>query len=84
MIFLAPKLSSGDLCRIISEVLDIPKTYGETYGLGPGSKVDSEILVYMKSQGWPERVQVKVIRRIHICAHSFILHPVFPLKLVYA
>lgn len=57
----APMISSGDFCRIISEVLDIPKTFGETYGVGPGSKVDSEILVYMKSQGWPERVQVGLL-----------------------
>lgn len=57
----APALSSGNLFRIISEVLDIPKTYGCTYGVGPGTKVDSEILVYMKSQGWPERVQVGLL-----------------------
>lgn len=58
---MAPALSSGDLMRIVSEVLNIPKTYGYTYGIGPGTKVDSEILVYMKSQGWPERVQVGLL-----------------------
>ena len=58
---MAPALSSGDLMRIVSEVLNIPKTYGHTYGIGPGTKVDSEILVYMKSQGWPERVQVGLL-----------------------
>ena len=58
---MAPALSSGDLMRIVSEILNIPKTYGCTYGIGPGTKVDSEILVYMKSQGWPERVQVGLL-----------------------
>jgi hypothetical protein len=54
-------LSSGDLMRIITEVIDIPKTYGAVYGIGAGTKVDTEILVYMKSQGWPERVQVGLL-----------------------
>ena len=50
-------LSSDDL-RIISEVIDIPKTFNCVYGVGAGSDVDREILSYMKSQGWPERVQI--------------------------
>lgn len=54
-------LCSGDLMRIITEVIDIPKTYGAVYGIGAGTKVDAEILVYMKSQGWPERVQVGLL-----------------------
>ena len=54
-------LSSGDLMRVISEIIDIPKTYGNVYGIGPGTNIDTEILVYMKSQGWPERVQVGLL-----------------------
>ena len=42
-------------------MINIPKTYGNVYGIGPGTKIDSEILVYMKSQGWPERVQVGLL-----------------------
>jgi hypothetical protein len=68
----AHMLSSGDLMRIVTEVLDIPKTFGSVYGIGPGTKVDTEILVYMKSQGWPERVHV-VYSIIHcplLCVHG--------------
>lgn len=51
-------LSDGDLMRVLSEIFDLPKTFGSVYGLGGGSRLDAEILIYMKSQGWPERVQV--------------------------
>jgi hypothetical protein len=51
-------LSSEDLFRVLVEAIDIPKTFDKVFGIGPGSSLDSEILVYMKSQGWPERVQV--------------------------
>lgn len=44
--------------QILSEILDLPKTFGSVYGVGGGSRLDAEILIYMKSQGWPERVQV--------------------------
>ena len=54
-------LSSDDLMRIISEVIDIPKTFNCVYGVGAGSDVDREILSYMKSQGWPERVQIGLL-----------------------
>lgn len=54
-------LSSDDLMRIITEVIDLPKTFNTVYGIGPGSHVDREILSYMKSQGWPERVQIGLL-----------------------
>lgn len=54
-------LSSDDLMRILVESVDIPKTFDAVYGVGPGTAVDTEILVYMKSQGWPERVQVGLL-----------------------
>jgi|MDTB01.2.fsa_nt_gb hypothetical protein len=54
-------LSSDDLMRIISEVIDIPKAFNCVYGVGAGSDVDREILSYMKSQGWPERVQIGLL-----------------------
>merc|ERR1711988_1606255 len=54
-------LSSDDLMRIIAEVVDIPKTFNNVYGIGAGSKVDTEILTFMKSQGWPERVQIGLL-----------------------
>lgn len=54
-------LSSDDLMRIITEVIDLPKTFNTVYGVGPGSFVDREILSYMKSQGWPERVQIGLL-----------------------
>ena len=38
--------------------MDIPKTFNNVYGIGPGTRLDAEISVYMKSQGWPVRVQV--------------------------
>jgi hypothetical protein len=43
---------------VLAEVVDIPKTFNSVYGIGPGTKLDAEISVYMKSQGWPVRVQV--------------------------
>lgn len=54
-------LSSEDLMRVLAESVDLPKTFGQVYGIGAGSRLDSEILVYMKSQGWPERVQVGLL-----------------------
>lgn len=44
----------------MSESIDLPKSFDQVYGVGPGGQLDQEILVYMKSQGWPERVQVKL------------------------
>ena len=44
--------------------MDLPKAYNNVYGIGPGTRLDAEILVYMKSQGWPERVQVGGIELI--------------------
>lgn len=38
--------------------MDLAKTFDTVYGIGAGSNLDTEILVYMKSQGWPERIQV--------------------------
>lgn len=46
------------LDQILAESVDIPKTYNNVYGVGAGTSLDSEILIYMKSQGWEERVQV--------------------------
>ena len=54
-------LSSEDLMRVLIEAVDIPKTFNSVYGIGPGTIIDSEVLVYMKSQGWPERVQVGLL-----------------------
>lgn len=54
-------LSSDDLFRVLSEAVDIPKTFNNVYGIGPGSRLDAEILIYMKSRGWPERVQVGIL-----------------------
>ena len=45
--------------QVLSEVVDIPKTFNNVYGIGPGTRLDAEISVYMKSQGWPVRVQVR-------------------------
>ena len=54
-------MSLNDLLRVISETMDIPKTYNNVYGIGPGSALDTEIMVYMKSRGWPERVQIGLL-----------------------
>jgi hypothetical protein len=43
---------------VLVEAVDLPKAYGQVYGMGPGTALDAEILVYMKSRGWSERVQV--------------------------
>lgn len=54
-------LASEDLMRVLLESIDIPKTFNSVYGIGPGTMIDSEVLIYMKSQGWPERVQVGLL-----------------------
>jgi len=54
-------LSTQDLYRVLAEAVDLPKTYNNVYGIGPGTTLDSEILIYMKSQGWPERIQVGLL-----------------------
>eukprot|EP01035_Chromulina_nebulosa_P019399 gene19399-25272_t len=54
-------LASQDLFRVLAEVVDISKTFNNVYGIGPGGKLDAEILAYMKAQGWPERVQVALL-----------------------
>lgn len=46
---------------MLTEIIDIPKTFNSVYGVGPGVQLDQEILIYMKSQGWPERVQVVLL-----------------------
>jgi hypothetical protein len=47
--------------QILVELVDLPKSFDHVYGVGPGTRMDAEILVYMKSQGWPERVQVGLL-----------------------
>jgi len=54
-------LSSDDIFRVLSEVVDIPKTFDSVYGIGPGTALDQEILIFMKSRGWPERVQIGLL-----------------------
>ena len=44
-------LSHEDLLRMFVEVVDLPKSFNNVYGVGPGTALDTEILVYMKSQG---------------------------------
>lgn len=57
----AVALSSGDLLRVIAESFDIEKTFNNVYSIGPGYSLDYEIMCYMKSRGWPERVQVGML-----------------------
>ncbi len=45
-------LSHEDLMRIFVEIVDLPKSFNNVYGVGPGTALDTEILVYMKSQGY--------------------------------
>lgn len=49
------------MCQVLAEAVDLPKTYNNVYGIGAGTTLDSEILIYMKSQGWPERIQVALL-----------------------
>ena len=51
--------------------MDIPKTFNNVYGIGPGTRLDAEISVYMKSQGWPVRVQVSGHKRIKFANCSY-------------
>lgn len=44
----------------MAECIDLPKAYKNVYGIGVGTTMDQEILVYMKARGWPEKVQVSL------------------------
>lgn len=46
--------------QVLSEVVDLPKTYDAIYGIGPGTALDAEIATHMNSRGWSERVQVRL------------------------
>ena len=41
--------------------MDLPKTFNTVYGIGPGTALDAEIHVFMKSKGWSERIQVGML-----------------------
>jgi hypothetical protein len=57
----ASALSSNDLLRVLAEVIDLPRAVNQVFSMGVGNRVDAEVLVYMKSQGWPERVQIGLL-----------------------
>ena len=46
---------------MLSESVDLPKTFNTVYGIGPGTALDAEIHVFMKSKGWSERIQVGML-----------------------
>jgi hypothetical protein len=54
-------LASGDLFRVVAETFALPKAFDKVFALGVGSLLDSEVLCYMKAQGWPEGAQVAVL-----------------------
>lgn len=54
-------LAVGDLQRIAAEALDLPKTLGHVYGIGPGNDLDAEVQMYIKAQGWSRSAQVAVL-----------------------
>jgi uncharacterized protein YbjT (DUF2867 family) len=53
-------LTSGDFFRVFTESLDLKMSYRQVYGIGPGFLLEAEILAKMKSNGWPEHVQVVI------------------------
>lgn len=53
-----PSVLSSATLQVLAEVVDLPKTFNQVYGIGPGTGLDAEIVTYMKSRGWSERVQV--------------------------
>lgn len=70
-------LSHEDLMRIFVEVVDLPKSFNNVYGVGPGTALDTEILVYMKSQGdslthslIPSLIHSFTLSLIHSLTHS--------------
>lgn len=44
-------LAAGDLHRVLTECVDLPKAYNRVFGIGRGNSLDNEILVWMKAQG---------------------------------
>lgn len=54
-------LSDKDLFRVLIESVDLVKTFNTVYCIGPGTFLDSEVLVYLKAKGYPERVQVSIM-----------------------
>ena len=67
---------SNQYFQVLVEIVDLPKSYNTVYGIGPGTRLDAEISVYMKAMNWPDRVQVsdkdEFIRShflLHILSH---------------
>eukprot|EP01032_Pedospumella_encystans_P025951 gene25951-29315_t len=54
-------VSSQDLARVLSEAVDLEKSYDMVYGLRAGGPLDEEILRYMRARGWSERIQVGML-----------------------
>lgn len=44
--------------QVLSEAVDLEKSYDMVYGLRAGGLLDEEILRYMRARGWSERIQV--------------------------
>lgn len=55
------RLATGDLLRVLTECIDLPKAFNRVYGIGPGNALDNEILVWMKAQGISTSDRVAVL-----------------------
>jgi hypothetical protein len=70
-----PRNTAIPCAQVLAEVVDLPKSYNKVYGIGPGSALDAEIMTYMKSRGWPERIQA--------CAFAWLPLNVLKVPLLY-
>lgn len=55
------RLATGDLLRVLTECIDLPKAFNRVFGMGPGNALDNEILVWMKAQGISTSDRVAVL-----------------------
>ena len=55
--------------QVLSEAVDLEKSYDMVYGLRAGGPLDEEILRYMRARGWSERIQVNIASRLYAYLH---------------
>lgn len=57
--------------QVLSEAVDLEKSYDMVYGLRAGGPLDEEILRYMRARGWSERIQVNIACCLYLhCSQS--------------
>jgi hypothetical protein len=54
-------LATGDLYRVLAELVDLPEAMNRVVGIGAGNSLDYELQVMMKSSGYEEWQQIAIL-----------------------